>query len=477
MNILENTKFSDMEIVKMLSFSDSESVFEVVTPNNVSYVIKVIDISLIDDSILQKYMKITHPNLCTPIDFEYLAEKCFLLFKYLTPLTDYIAKNGLDLNQLLHLGIHITSGLVGLNHEHLFHGDIRPSNILVDEGNYVLCDFNYSGIYHPDKHIREYKTVDETYDTFKLNKMFQSFFSESTEPVVMNLKRHLSDTCFKKPIDAKGCFKHFQRDKRVPSSNFLFTNSDDASNFLYEKTLKIPKNNTNIIYKKSSEILLNISKIFSNNFSNLFTKLFEKEDKKISTETTKIINKTNQKPEYGFFVLWGILVVIGSISLFVLHQNFTAKKAKYNEITSENFAINFNEDFNENSDEASAEFVDLSNLKITEISDEIISNDGAPSDTISEFYLSNNKISNIDYFKDNQNIRVLSISENPISEIDELSTCSNLTILDISNTKVTDILSLYYLKNINLLNILNCKIPMAEIEDFKQNHPDCEVIY
>ena len=67
----------------------------------------------------------------------------FLRTEVLCPLKDYIDQcRGLNLRQLLYLGLHMAEAIDALENRKLIHRDIRPANIFVDQdGEFKLGDF------------------------------------------------------------------------------------------------------------------------------------------------------------------------------------------------------------------------------------------------------------------------------------------------------------------------------------------------
>ena len=97
---------------------------------------------------------LAHPNIARLLDGGYTSEGTpYIVMEYVagTPITDYCARNGLDLKARLHLFLQLANG-VQFAHQHLvIHRDIKPANVLVTgEGTPKLLDFGIAKLLDPE---------------------------------------------------------------------------------------------------------------------------------------------------------------------------------------------------------------------------------------------------------------------------------------------------------------------------------------
>jgi hypothetical protein len=96
---------------------------------------------------------LAHPNIARLLDGGYTSESThYIVMEYVagTPITDYCARNGLDLKARLRLFLQLADG-VQFAHQHLvIHRDIKPANVLVTaEGTPKLLDFGIAKLLDP----------------------------------------------------------------------------------------------------------------------------------------------------------------------------------------------------------------------------------------------------------------------------------------------------------------------------------------
>jgi eukaryotic-like serine/threonine-protein kinase len=97
---------------------------------------------------------LAHPNIARLLDGGHTSEGApYIVMEYVagTPITDYCARNGLDLQARLRLFLQLATG-VEFAHQHLvIHRDIKPANVLVTgEGVPKLLDFGIAKLLDPE---------------------------------------------------------------------------------------------------------------------------------------------------------------------------------------------------------------------------------------------------------------------------------------------------------------------------------------
>jgi non-specific serine/threonine protein kinase/serine/threonine-protein kinase len=97
---------------------------------------------------------LAHPNIARLLDGGYTSEGLpYIVMEYVagTPVTEYCARNGLDLKARLRLFLQLATG-VQFAHQHLvIHRDIKPANVLVTgEGTPKLLDFGIAKLLDPE---------------------------------------------------------------------------------------------------------------------------------------------------------------------------------------------------------------------------------------------------------------------------------------------------------------------------------------
>lgn len=86
-----------------------------------------------------------HPNIINLIDIEILGDYVNIKLGYMEhDLEEYIIKHGNSKIEFKRLSKQLLSGVKYINSFGIKHGDIKPSNILYDNHDIKICDFNLS---------------------------------------------------------------------------------------------------------------------------------------------------------------------------------------------------------------------------------------------------------------------------------------------------------------------------------------------
>ena len=97
---------------------------------------------------------LAHPNIARLLDGGYTSEGTpYIVMEYVagTPITDYCARNELDLNARLRLFLQLATGVEFAHQRLVIHRDIKPANVLVTgEGTPKLLDFGIAKLLDPE---------------------------------------------------------------------------------------------------------------------------------------------------------------------------------------------------------------------------------------------------------------------------------------------------------------------------------------
>lgn len=98
-----------------------------------------------DAALWTKLKSIHDPNILPIEEIHRYPQGTAIIFPVLTPLKDYVRKEGLTLSQIIQLCKQISHALQSLHSQHILHLDVSPDNIFVDSNDhFVLGDFSNS---------------------------------------------------------------------------------------------------------------------------------------------------------------------------------------------------------------------------------------------------------------------------------------------------------------------------------------------
>lgn len=96
---------------------------------------------------LKSYIGLEHPNLCTVHAVEEYEDSIIVVSDYVegTPLQKLLIKPDYQVDSFIELLIQISDGLSVLHEKNLPHGNLKPSNIIIDQnGQAILTDIGLS---------------------------------------------------------------------------------------------------------------------------------------------------------------------------------------------------------------------------------------------------------------------------------------------------------------------------------------------
>ena len=98
-----------------------------------------------DTALWTKLKSIHDPNILPIEEIHRYPQGTAIVFPVLTPLKNYVRKEGLTLSQIIQLCKQISHALQILHSQHILHLDVSPDNIFVDSNDhFVLGDFSNS---------------------------------------------------------------------------------------------------------------------------------------------------------------------------------------------------------------------------------------------------------------------------------------------------------------------------------------------
>lgn len=101
-----------------------------------------------DAALWNKLKSIHDPNILPIEEIHRYRQGTAIVFPVLTPLKDYIRKEGLTFSQIIQLCKQISHALHTLHNHNILHLDVSPDNILVDSNDhFVLGDFSNSVLF------------------------------------------------------------------------------------------------------------------------------------------------------------------------------------------------------------------------------------------------------------------------------------------------------------------------------------------
>jgi len=155
--------------------------------------------------------KLNHPNIVTVYEIGEYESRPYIVQEFVhgAPLNAVIYPNGIALPSFLSLSIQLCDGLSEAHSHNILHGDIKPSNILIDDsGRVKLIDFGISGdlpvapspenpaitgtIAYMSPEMLKGLRIDERSDLFSLGVVFYEAlalrhpFKQESEPLTMN---------------------------------------------------------------------------------------------------------------------------------------------------------------------------------------------------------------------------------------------------------------------------------------------------
>jgi len=91
--------------------------------------------------------------------------------------------------------------------------------------------------------------------------------------------------------------------------------------------------------------------------------------------------------------------------------------------------------------------------------------------------ISSTGIGDIDILSDMNKLEIIKLSGIPIKDIKPLEDLEKIKQLDISNTQVKTLSPIEKLSNLEVLICYNTRIKDKKVEDFRELHPDCQIVY
>ncbi|MCR5625555.1 MAG: hypothetical protein K6G11_10060 [Lachnospiraceae bacterium] len=431
------------------------------------YIAKIIDTTYFNEGLTKALQEIKSDYLCTPIEYETTPQRTLLIFDKYQTLDEIIMHTGLSLKEILLIGSNISSALFSLSTIGLSHMDVKHSNILVNDGHYMLCDLCYSTNYDRFYAGKKRKLQPTHIDSEMLTNMLVEMLAPAQETSIRNISKKIKSLRLSDIEELPYEFNELLNNDALFTSRYLFAVSDeDFDDYFFEATELIGKSGSILNNKIKKRTVIKPEKRINEHFRKDSDSSSDSPNKKQFRQknnaskrpnnkqfrqTGKMVSKINPK----YFLLWITIIVVG---VAVIYEINNRKEAS---IVRETNAL----------EATLPEMVLLSDKKLSSIPD--LSEYNNPV----EIYASDNQINDISAIKDLNTVKILVLSNNPLTNINDCKSLKTLTFLDLSNTGVTTILPLMNLDSLTTLNILGCNVPQKEVERFMDTHPNCTLIY
>ncbi len=152
MSLLAGTRLGPYEIVSLLGAGGMGEVYRARdTRLDRIVAIKVLPQHLSADALVRERFdrearaisSLTHPHICALYDVGHENGIDYLVMEYLEgeSLADRVARGGLPIENVLHLGIEIADALDKAHRQGLVHRDLKPANIMLTKSGAKLLDF------------------------------------------------------------------------------------------------------------------------------------------------------------------------------------------------------------------------------------------------------------------------------------------------------------------------------------------------
>jgi Leucine-rich repeat (LRR) protein len=90
-------------------------------------------------------------------------------------------------------------------------------------------------------------------------------------------------------------------------------------------------------------------------------------------------------------------------------------------------------------------------------------------------YLPATPVEDLTPLKNLINLEELYIQQTRVKDISSLKSLENLQVLVLHGSSITSIEPIMQLEKLSILDISSLEIPQAQIDEFKQTHPECEI--
>lgn len=517
----------------LIRSSDRSSVFSLSDHEGKEYVLKIIDVEDADTAIIDNLISCSECFICTPDHYEINSSKVWLIFKKHDTLNSVLLSGPFPISNILILFKEILEAVISFHKFSNSQMDIKADNILSENGYFMLCDLPYNN----DRDFRLEKSLSA--DILSVIKLFLTMISDGDPESIHNLPDIISDKKSKQLISFKGSHSDNNKDKvkesnTLPISDKLVKTVENIVDLLTD-----PGVTTGQIYPAVTALQERIDDELSLNNNDYHLTITDPSLSFLEEPTmplnvrvskSKKIKKTPSKISAKFIIIWALMLAAGTVLLLSFYkknnqadvqadikkirENDSMNQTQANESTNNTQADDSNEQLREeyiNGKKPAAEtantdgsisrtICDLSGKKLNnesmksdkyidqiKASTDIYLNDNKLNDLqfisgcdhIFELYISNNNVKDLTFLNDmnTENLTILAASDNELKDLSPLAEAHGLTFLDLSNNPVTDIKPLNGLDKLTFLNLSGCNADRSEIDTYKKEHPDCQVVY
>jgi len=147
--------------------SSSKNTAYTVNPNPSNGVIKIMPKSYFDETLFTALQSLHHPLLLLPTELISEGDYVYALYPRLLPFSEYLSGERISLSTILQWIKDMSQIVPCLHDKNIFHGDIAPDNIyLDDDGHFYLGDFSSCKILSPRQSMTYQNKKKKTGTTF-----------------------------------------------------------------------------------------------------------------------------------------------------------------------------------------------------------------------------------------------------------------------------------------------------------------------
>ena len=490
--------------------SSSKNTTYIVTSDPFQGVMKIMPKSYFDEELFTALQSLHHPLLLLPTELIAEGDYVYALYPRLLPLSEYLSREKISLSAILQWIKDMSQILSCLHDKNIFHGDIAPGNIYLDEeGHFYLGDFSSGRILCSHQIMTNKKTA-ATFPFSSIADCRQDIFS------FLTILSKLLEAC--SPTAEEG--------------NAILSALREITDALLLELKE--KKRFHLSFRQVCQQILSVVEEHQNETkSSHLDFLLSAEKLDFLKETTKTLKKSPIPCSFPFhsrktlpvlalafctvIFLSAIIYYAGTSSSQKNGNSLPAAELVQKEIAEKNFqspsplpttAADSNKSFSANTPAANADatgnsaadnpdhaILDISCKKYQDIppslradaSVRIIFAQGNRLKKLSSFsaypaleelYLDGNAISDLSDLSDFQSLSILGLSYNQVTDLSSLEGISSLRILDLSgHTKLSNISCLGKLKKLEYLILTDTNATDDEMQRLQQSLPHCTILH
>ena len=479
-------------------------------------VIKVISKHTFNSTVYEKLSNLSDKNLIPITKIQTYHNWKIVFSPLLTPLTEYVQKEGLSLPEILRLTEQISTAISAMHEKGLLHLDISPSNIFLnEEGDFFLGDFCHARQKKDNSPILS-GTPDYCAPECS-DKQITSAADQYSFAVLLFALLHNGSV---PNIGQKNICNSFS--KKLNEASKYSTAYPTALYQCFEKALSpTPSQRYDSVSLFAAEICSCLSQISKESTYRLQITDCDDAFLQIHTQLFSLHKKVPFKiPHKCTVAIILILLCIGfTWKLFFLKKTKTSFESSMS-VSSSDILVDaalpatsssiasaiFTPAASDHvySDDAApaannkSQILDISNQNadtMAELFDESLlakdwnilygeNNHFSNVDELTAFpnmrelYLSGNRIDSLDAIASLEHLEIAILSDNQCTDVQPLCSLTNLSVLDLSgNRELSQIACLEALSNLQLLILSDTSVPDQMISSLQSALPNCEIVH